>query len=213
MKQNLNFDAFYLNKIPRLTPKTNNMEKAEIFSFQMVLWSGGCGQSVLNKICIGAKGSRLWFLSILRYKIQFTPVPKFGILTEFLRGSYTNWVFIIHTSHTHPMMASTDNNNAMLAMAMVTGTATMMAKAMATAMVTATAMLKVTVMGLAMAMATATATGSGGGKGGGDGGGGCKGGGKGDGEGVGKNGGSGVGKGGGGGGGGGGGSGGGVEEG
>jgi hypothetical protein len=52
------------------------MEKAEIFSFLMVYGSGGCGQSVLNEVCIGAKWLRLCFLTILRYKIQFTPVGR-----------------------------------------------------------------------------------------------------------------------------------------
>ena len=33
-------------------------------------------------------------------EIQFTPVPEFGILIQFLRGSYANWV-IISTLHTH----------------------------------------------------------------------------------------------------------------
>ncbi len=60
----------------------------------------GRGQSFLIKVCVGAKLLRLCFLSILRYEIQFIPVPEFGILNQFLRGSYTNWV-LISTLHTH----------------------------------------------------------------------------------------------------------------
>jgi hypothetical protein len=76
------------------------MEKSEVFSFPMVNGSGDHGQSVLNKICIGAKWLRLCFLLILRYEIQYTRVPKFGILKQILRGSHTNWV-LISTIHTH----------------------------------------------------------------------------------------------------------------
>jgi hypothetical protein len=83
------------------------------------------------------------FSLIFKVQIQFTPVPKFGNLKQFLWGCYTNWVFIIHTSHTHPMMASTDNNNAVLATAMATGMVTTTAKVMTMAMVTVTAMPKV----------------------------------------------------------------------
>jgi hypothetical protein len=40
------------------------------------------------------------FLLILRYEIQFTLVPVFGILKQILRGSYAYWV-LISTLHTH----------------------------------------------------------------------------------------------------------------
>jgi hypothetical protein len=75
------------------------MQKDEIFSFPMIrVW--GLQTECSNKICISAKRLRLCFLLILRYKIQFTPVPEYGILKQFLRGSYTNWV-LISTLHTH----------------------------------------------------------------------------------------------------------------
>jgi hypothetical protein len=39
-----------------------NMQKEDSLSFLMVVGSGGRGLSLLNKICIGAKWLRLWFL-------------------------------------------------------------------------------------------------------------------------------------------------------
>ncbi len=39
-----------------------NMQKEDSLSFPMVLGSGGRGQSLLNKICFGAKWLRSWFL-------------------------------------------------------------------------------------------------------------------------------------------------------
>ena len=38
------------------------MQKENSLSFPMVLGSGGHGLSLLNKICVGAKWLRLWFL-------------------------------------------------------------------------------------------------------------------------------------------------------
>ncbi len=38
------------------------MQKEDSLSFPMVLESGGPGLSLLNKICVGAKWLRLWFL-------------------------------------------------------------------------------------------------------------------------------------------------------
>ncbi len=61
-----------------------------------------------------------------------------------------------HTSHTHPTMASVNNNNAMLAMAAASGPETMMAtmtaKTMVMAIAMATAMPKVNVTESAMAI-------------------------------------------------------------
>jgi hypothetical protein len=45
---------------------------------------------------------RLCFLLILRYEIQFTLVPEFRILKQFLRGSYADWV-LISTFHRHTL--------------------------------------------------------------------------------------------------------------
>ncbi len=82
---------FLINKLVTVTPLTNNiLKKAEIFSFPTIPGSGGCGQSLHNKVLVGAKGLRLCFLSILRCASKRSPLQKWGRRPKFLRTATIN---------------------------------------------------------------------------------------------------------------------------
>ncbi len=62
------------------------MQKVDSLSFPMLLGSGGCGLSLLNKICDGAKWLRLWFLWSFMWfenyvwcdlKLMFVTIPMY----------------------------------------------------------------------------------------------------------------------------------------
>ena len=71
------------------------MQKAESLSFPTVSGSGGRGQSLLNKVCIGAKWLRLWFLwsfNVLWKLSPFFEIRKFiTIPTYFSTIAKTIW--------------------------------------------------------------------------------------------------------------------------
>jgi hypothetical protein len=64
------------------------MDKAEIFSFPTIPGSGGCRQSLHNKVLVGAKGLRKCFLSILRCSAKRLTLQNYVRRQKVLRRGY-----------------------------------------------------------------------------------------------------------------------------